>query len=190
MLAGDVAVAHMLADHGAVLRFHQPIVVAVPRPALGLLDQQLVQQTRDRLVDELATVVGMKAANAEGELAQQGFEHGFQPGFADALGGGHDLPWCDLIDGVDVIHPLSPDRPGAPCPPAESRAGLADRAAAARRWLPSWALFWCAANGVRDSAAGGADCTDEPPRCWPAAGIPACHTGDTRAPECAAWPVR
>jgi hypothetical protein len=37
----DVAVAHVLADHRAILGFHQPVIVAVPGPAFGLLDQQL-----------------------------------------------------------------------------------------------------------------------------------------------------
>src|SRR5271157_6628428 len=54
-------------------------------------------------VDELAAVVGVKAADGEGELAQQGGQHGLQPSFADAGGGGHDLPLCNLIDGIDVV---------------------------------------------------------------------------------------
>ena len=39
----DVRMPHVLADHGAVFRFHQAVVVGVPRPRLGLFDQQLVQ---------------------------------------------------------------------------------------------------------------------------------------------------
>jgi hypothetical protein len=33
----------LLANHCSILCFHQPVVVAVSRPALGLFDQQLAQ---------------------------------------------------------------------------------------------------------------------------------------------------
>ncbi len=100
VFAGDVAVAHVLADDGAILAFHQPVVVAVAGPAFGLLDQQLVQQSGHGLVDELAAVVGVKATNAEGKLAEQGGQHRLQVGLADALASGHDLPLGDFIDGA------------------------------------------------------------------------------------------
>ena len=45
----------------------------------------------------------MEAENTEGKLPHQGAQHRFQPGFADALGGGHDLPLRDLIHRVDVV---------------------------------------------------------------------------------------
>jgi hypothetical protein len=66
----DVAVAHMFADDGAIFGFGQSVVVAVPGTALGLLDQQFVQQAGDHAIDELAAVIGMEAENAEGELSQ------------------------------------------------------------------------------------------------------------------------
>jgi hypothetical protein len=50
----EVTVAHVFADHRAILGFHQSIIVAVPRPAFGLLDQQFVEQLGHALVDELA----------------------------------------------------------------------------------------------------------------------------------------
>src|ERR1019366_9108322 len=188
----EVTVAHVFADHRAILGFHQSVIVAVPRPAFGLLDKQLVEQLGHGLVDELAAVIGVKAADAEGKLPQQGGQHRLQPGFADACSGGHDLPLRDLIDGVDVVHAFGPpaDRPGARCRPADSRAGLADRAAAARQSSPPWAWSWRSSGGVRDNAAVAAGCTGGPPRSWPAAGIPPGRTADTRAAECAAWPVR
>jgi len=37
----------------------------------------------DRVVDELATVVGMKLPNVKGKLPQHGFQHGFQRGLTD-----------------------------------------------------------------------------------------------------------
>src|SRR5438270_11297633 len=70
MRGRDVAIAHMLADHSAILGFYQPVVVAVPRPRLGLFNQQFVQEPGHRMVDEFATVVGMKAANVERKLVQ------------------------------------------------------------------------------------------------------------------------
>ena len=59
-------------------------------------------------IDELAAVIGMKAEDAERKLPQDGVQHRFQPGFADACGGGHDLPLRDFIDRVDVIHAFGP----------------------------------------------------------------------------------
>src|SRR5208337_4646980 len=77
----------------------------------------------------------------------------------------------DLIDGVDVVDAFGARliAPGARCRPADSQAGLADWAAAARRCSPAWAWSCHTSDGVRDSAAGGADCTGGPPRCSPAA---------------------
>src|ERR1035437_425609 len=65
------------------------------------------------LVDDLAAVVGVKAADAERKLPQQGGQHRLQPGFADACRGGHNLPLRDLVDGVDGTRLWPPaDRPG------------------------------------------------------------------------------
>src|SRR5674476_1275485 len=61
----EVTVAHVFADHRAILGLHQAVIVAVPRPAFGLLDQQLVQQARHPGINELAAVIGVKAADAE-----------------------------------------------------------------------------------------------------------------------------
>ena len=57
----DVAVAHVLADHGAVFGFDQAVIVAVPGPAFGLLDEQVVEQAGDDGIDIFAAVVGVKA---------------------------------------------------------------------------------------------------------------------------------
>src|ERR1019366_5735308 len=48
-------------------------------------------------------VIGVEAADAEGKLPDHGAQHRFQPGFADARHGGHDLPLRHFIDGVDVV---------------------------------------------------------------------------------------
>ena len=50
----DVAAPHVFADH-------QSVAVAFTRARFGLLDEQLLQKTRDRAVDELRAVAGMKA---------------------------------------------------------------------------------------------------------------------------------
>ena len=69
MRRGDMAVAHVLANHRSVFGLHQTVVIAVPRSRFGLLDQQLVQQFGHGVIDELAAVVGMKTANHERETA-------------------------------------------------------------------------------------------------------------------------
>ena len=102
--AGDVAVTDVLADHGAVFGLHQAVVARLSRPALGLLDAQLFQQLGHRAVDELASVVGVKAEDAKGKLRDHLFEHGEQIGFGDAFGSGRNLPLRNLIDGVDVVN--------------------------------------------------------------------------------------
>jgi hypothetical protein len=56
MLTRYVAEAHVLPDHRAVLCFHQSVVVGTPGPRLGLLNQELIQQIRNRVIDELAAV--------------------------------------------------------------------------------------------------------------------------------------
>jgi hypothetical protein len=70
VLRVDVAIADVLANDGSVLGFHQPVVAGMVRPGLGLFDQQLLQQTRHVVVDELAAIVGMKTADHERELPQ------------------------------------------------------------------------------------------------------------------------
>jgi hypothetical protein len=39
----QMAITHVFANHGSVLGFDQPVVVAVPRPALALLDEQFAE---------------------------------------------------------------------------------------------------------------------------------------------------
>lgn len=62
----DVSVADVLADDGAVLGLYQAVVVGVAGPALGLLDAQLVEQPGYGFVEELASVVGVKALDGKG----------------------------------------------------------------------------------------------------------------------------
>jgi hypothetical protein len=66
VLGIDVSIADMFADDGAVLGLHQAVIAALSRPALGLFDEQLVEQFGDGLVDELRAVVGVEAQDAKG----------------------------------------------------------------------------------------------------------------------------
>jgi hypothetical protein len=105
---GDVSEADVLADDRSIFALHQGVVIAVPRPALGLLDQQFVEQLGHDMVDELTAVVGMKPQNAEGKLPQHGLQHWFQSRFADLRGGAHHLPLRHFVHRIDVIDPLHP----------------------------------------------------------------------------------
>ncbi len=162
------------------------------RPRLGLFDEQFAQQTRHVVVDELAAVVGMKAANREGELLQQGFQHRHQPQFGDLRGGGHNFPLRHLVDGVDVIQPFASIlialMHGVD---AEiTRASRAAGACAARRWESAWAVWvgsWCFVCDKPPNCAAG---TGGPPRSPPDAGRQPGCIGCIRAPGCAGSPVR
>ena len=71
MLGGDGFVSDVLAHHRSVFAFHQSVVGAAMGPRFGeLFDPHFVQQPRHPVVEKLRAVVGMKTANAEGELMQ------------------------------------------------------------------------------------------------------------------------
>ena len=97
---------HVLANHGSVFRFHQTVVVGMPRPRFRLRDQQLVEQGLHVVVDELATVIGMEAENTERKLPQQALPQRLQPSFGYALDRTDHLPLRDFIHCVDVINAL------------------------------------------------------------------------------------
>jgi len=74
---GIWAIAEVLAHDAAVLALDQGIVVGLARARLGeLADLQLVEQGGDAMVDVLRAVVGVKAEDGEGKVAEQLFEHG------------------------------------------------------------------------------------------------------------------
>ncbi len=192
MLRIDVAEADVLADDGSVLGFHQAVVPGVMRPRLGLFDQQLVQQTRHVVVDELAAVVGMKAADHEGELFEQRFQHRQQPEFGDLRGRGHDLPLGHLVDGVDVIQPFASIlialMHGVDA--QVSRRALRLRLAPFRRWESAWAAWAGSWRCVCDSLPSCATGIGAPPKLPPAAGRQPDCIRCTRVPGCAASPAR
>ena len=78
--AGDVAVAEMLSDDRAVLALDQGVVGAASRAGFGeRVDVQRLQQRRDFAVDELGAVVGVEAAeddgNARSRASRTGTRH-------------------------------------------------------------------------------------------------------------------
>ena len=94
--AGDVAVAEMLADDRAVLALDEGVVVAASGPGLGeLVDVEGFEQGGDLAVDELGTVVGVEAVDAEGERLEQGFEDGGEAGRLDAFDRADELELGD-----------------------------------------------------------------------------------------------
>src|SRR6185369_5661816 len=95
---------HVLSHHRSVFAIGQSIVIAMPRPRLGLFRQQLVQQFGHPVVDVLASVVGMKASNAKRKLFQHRFQHRQQPSLTDLLNRSYHLPLRYLIYSIEVIH--------------------------------------------------------------------------------------
>ncbi len=57
MLAGNVAIADMLAHNRSVFAFHQCNVLCSVRAGFGELDAQFLQQLRYGAIDEFRTIV-------------------------------------------------------------------------------------------------------------------------------------
>src|SRR5882724_2861509 len=55
------------------------------------------------MVDELAAIIGVKAANAEWKLLQHAFQDRFQPRFGNVWRRSDDLPLRDFIDRIDMV---------------------------------------------------------------------------------------
>ena len=73
MVCPNMAVAHVFANHCAILGFYQSVVITLSGPAFGLLDQKRAQQLGHRGIEELAAVIGVEAEDAEGKLLQHGY---------------------------------------------------------------------------------------------------------------------
>src|SRR5436305_706315 len=75
-------------------------------PRLGLFNQQLAPQTGDRVDDELATVIGMKAANHERKMHQHisstGISHNSEIGGVAAT----IFPLRHFVHGLDPVDVL------------------------------------------------------------------------------------
>ncbi len=48
----DIAIAHVLANDGAIFGLDQAVIARLPGAAFGLLDEKLVEQLGDGAVDE------------------------------------------------------------------------------------------------------------------------------------------
>ena len=76
----DVSPADMFAHDGGVFGLHQAVVAALAWTAFGLLDEQFFQQLGNGFVDEFAAVVGVEVEDGKGELLEDAFQQGHQPG--------------------------------------------------------------------------------------------------------------
>ena len=95
------------AHDGGVFALDEGVVVGLAGAGLGeLADMQLVEQRRDPLVDVLGAIVGVESLDWKGIRLEARFEHGEEKAFGDGLDAADVLVVCDLVDGVDVIHPL------------------------------------------------------------------------------------
>jgi hypothetical protein len=106
MLARNVSIADVLADHRSVLALHQRIVLAAMGSALGELHTQLLQQTRHGVIDKLRSIVGMQTQNAEGKLMEHGLQYRDQILLADLAGAAYHLPLRHRVHRIDVVDAL------------------------------------------------------------------------------------
>ena len=104
---GDVGVAEMAPDHGAVLALDEGVVVGALRAGLGeLLDVELVEQPGGPVVDVLRAVVCVEVHDPEGEGVDEPLQDGQQEGLGDRLDGADELVLGDLVDDVDQVDAL------------------------------------------------------------------------------------
>jgi len=101
-----MAVAKLLAHDRGVLAFRQGIVIAVAGARFGELDAQLLQQLRDPLVDVFRAVVGVEAAQDEGESLEHLLQGRDEEPFTDLFHRTDHLALGDFVDGVDVVDAL------------------------------------------------------------------------------------
>lgn len=66
----DMPVPHVFAYYAPVFPLHQSVVIAMPGPGLGLINQQFIEQPDHHFVNVFRSVVRMKSVNAEWELGQ------------------------------------------------------------------------------------------------------------------------
>ena len=102
VLGFDMQVAHVLAHHGAVLGFHQPVIIRVPRPRLRLFDEEFLSHPRHLVIDKLTAVVRMESFELKRKLRLSRFQQGFQPCFADVRDRPHHLPLCYFVHPIKV----------------------------------------------------------------------------------------
>src|SRR5262249_2386120 len=95
----------MLAYHRPILAFHQGVIRGLIRSRFGEFCQQLVQQFRHSMIDELRAVVAMKTADTERKLVQHRLQYRHQVALTNRLGGTHNFPLRDRVHSVDVVQP-------------------------------------------------------------------------------------
>ena len=102
----DVEVGHVFADDCSVLRLRKTIVVGMARSALRLLCFPSLQESRNNLIDVLATVVTVEISDDEREERKRFIERRFYADFLQIFHSNGDLPLRHLIHMVDVVDAL------------------------------------------------------------------------------------
>ncbi len=85
---GDEVPAQVFPYAAAILALHKGIIVAMPCPRLGLLDEELVQEFGHNLVDVFRAIVRVKPENPEWELTKGAFEDWQEEIFGDLFASG------------------------------------------------------------------------------------------------------
>ena len=132
----DVRISHVFADHRAVFRFHQAVVVGVPRTRLGLFVSSLFNSFSTVRLRNSLPLSEWKPRIRKGNCSIMAFSNGSSQ--ASLIAGDH-LPLGDFIHGIDVVDAL--DAIAIPLMHRihSQKAGLAF---AARRSTPPWAGSW------------------------------------------------
>jgi hypothetical protein len=102
----NMHISHVLTHHASILRLHEAVVVGMPRPLLSLSNEKLVQEFCDNRIDELASVVGMKAKDHERKLGKQVFQEWRKVVLRDFIHAPDDFPLRHFVHDVDVVDPL------------------------------------------------------------------------------------
>ena len=108
VLLGYVGLAEMLAHHRAVLAFDKGIIVGFPCTRLGEFNEQFVEQLRHDLVHVLRPIVGVEAAQDEGERFEQRLKGREQERLTDTFHRGHDFKLRDLVYRIDMVDAFLP----------------------------------------------------------------------------------
>ena len=64
----NIGISQVLANHRAILGFHQTIIIALSGSGFGEVDQHLVQQPGYYMVYKLRPIIGMKSSDNEREF--------------------------------------------------------------------------------------------------------------------------
>ena len=103
---GNVGMAKQLPHHRPILTFDQGVIVGLAGAGFGAFDQEFAEKASHAPIDVFRAMIGMNPPDGERKRGQQLFQGGNEIRFTDFLYRTHDLKLRDLIDRIDVIHPL------------------------------------------------------------------------------------